>query len=122
MDNTNGIIRIEKHTKNFVILNKVFLEDKRLSFKSKGILTYLLSKPDDWTVRVNELISASTDGESSVRSALKELEACGYYRKYRVRTEDGSKIARWESVIYESPVETDSEPVQQPQKETEKSQ
>lgn len=122
MDNTNGIIRVEKHTKNFVILNKVFLEDKRLSFKSKGILTYLLSKPDDWTVRVNELISASTDGESSVRSALKELEACGYYRKYRVRTEDGSKIARWESVIYESPVETDSEPVQQPQKETEKSQ
>lgn len=122
MDNTNGIIRVEKHTKNFVILNKVFLEDKRLSFKSKGILTYLLSKPDDWTVQVNELISASTDGESSVRSALKELEACGYYRKYRVRTEDGSKIARWESVIYESPVETDSEPVQQPQKETEKSQ
>lgn len=46
MDNTNGIIRVEKHTKNFVILNKVFLEDKRLSFKSKGILTYLLSKPD----------------------------------------------------------------------------
>lgn len=122
MDNTNGIIRVKKHTKNFVILNKVFLEDKRLSFKSKGILTYLLSKPDDWTVRVNELISASTDGESSVRSALKELETCGYYRKYRVRTEDGSKIARWESVIYESPVETNSEPVQQPQKETEKSQ
>lgn len=122
MDNTNGIIRVEKHTKNFVILNKVFLEDKRLSFKSKGILTYLLSKPDDWTVRVNELISASTDGESSVRSALKELETCGYYRKYRVRTEDGSKIARWESVIYESPVEMDSEPVQQSQKETEKSQ
>ena len=122
MDNTNGIIRIEKHTKNFVIINKNFLEDKRLSFKSKGILTYLLSKPDDWTVRVNELISASTDGEASVRSALKELEACGYYKKYRVRTEDGSKIARWESVIYESPVETDSEPVQQPQKETEKSQ
>lgn len=122
MNNSNGIIRVEKHTKNFVILNKKFLEDKRLSFKSKGILTYLLSKPDDWTVRVNELISASTDGESSVRSALKELEACGYYRKYRVRTEDGSKIARWESVIYESPVETNSEPVQQPQKETEKSQ
>lgn len=122
MDNTNGIIRVEKHTKNFVILNKVFLEDKRLSFKSKGILTYLLSKPDDWTVRVNELISASTDGESSVRSALKELESCGYYRKYRVRTEDGSKIARWDSVIYESPVEMDSEPVQQSQKETEKSQ
>ena len=122
MDNTNGIIRVEKHTKNFVVLNKNFLEDKRLSFKSKGILTYLLSKPDDWTVRVNELISASTDGESSVRSALKELETCGYYRKYRVRTEDGSKIARWESVIYESPVETDSEPVQQSQKETEKSQ
>lgn len=121
MDNTNGIIRVEKHTKNFVVLNKNFLEDKRLSFKSKGILTYLLSKPDDWTVRVNELISASTDGESSVRSALKELETCGYYRKYRVRTEDGSKIARWESVIYESPVETDSEPVQQSQKETEKS-
>ena len=121
----SDVIRIEKHTKNFVIINKNFLDDKRLSFKSKGILTYLLSKPDDWTVRVNELISASTDGEASVRSALKELEACGYYKKYRVRTEDGSKIARWESVIYEYPIEVDPEPVQQPnssQKETEKSQ
>lgn len=121
----SDVIRIEKHTKNFVIINKNFLEDKRLSFKSKGILTYLLSKPDDWTVRVNELISASTDGEASVRSALKELEACGYYRKYRVRTEDGSKIARWESVIYEYPIETNSGATQQSnpsQKETEKSQ
>lgn len=123
MDNINGIIRVEKHTKNFVILDKSFLEDKRLSFKAKGILTYLLSKPDNWIVRVNELISASTDGEASIRSALKELEVCGYYKKYRVRTEDGSKIARWESVIYEFPIKENSESIQQEnqsQKETEK--
>lgn len=47
MNNSNGIIRVEKHTKNFVVINKKFLEDKRISFKAKGILTYLLSKPDN---------------------------------------------------------------------------
>lgn len=113
MDNSNGIIRVEKHTKNFVILNKLFLEDKRLSFKSKGILTYLLSKPDDWTVRVHDLISSSADGESAVRSALRELEKYGYYKKFPVRTEDGAKIDHWESVVYELPKESETEEQQE---------
>ena len=84
MNNSNGIIRVEKHTKNFVVINKNFLEDKRISFKAKGILTYLLSKPDNWQVMTSELIEASSDGEAAVRSALKELEKYGYYKKYPV--------------------------------------
>ncbi len=103
MNNSNGIIRVEKHTKNFVVINKNFLEDKRISFKAKGILTYLLSKPDNWQVMTSELIEASSDGEAAVRSALKELEKYGYYKKYPVRTENGTKIDHWESLVYESP-------------------
>lgn len=103
MNNSNGIIRVEKHTKNFVVINKKFLEDKRISFKAKGILTYLLSKPDNWQVMTSELIEASSDGEAAVRSALKELEKYGYYKKYPVRTENGTKIDHWESLVYESP-------------------
>ena len=103
MNSSNGIIRVEKHTKNFVVINKNFLEDKRISFKAKGILTYLLSKPDNWQVMTSELIEASSDGEAAVRSALKELEKYGYYKKYPVRTENGTKIDHWESLVYESP-------------------
>lgn len=103
MNSSNGIIRVEKHTKKFVVINKNFLEDKRISFKAKGILTYLLSKPDNWQVMTSELIEASSDGEAAVRSALKELEKYGYYKKYPVRTENGTKIDHWESLVYESP-------------------
>lgn len=110
MEDLNGIIRVEKSTKNFVIINKNFLNDNRLSFKAKGIMTYLLSKPDDWKVMVHELIEASSDGKTAVRSALKELEQCGYYKKYPVRTEDGKRIDHWESVVYESPQAVETEP------------
>ncbi len=43
----NEIIRVKKCQNNFVMMDKTFLEDTRLSFKAKGILAYLLSKPDN---------------------------------------------------------------------------
>lgn len=125
MEDLNGIIRVEKTTKNFVIINKIFLNDNRLSFKAKGIMTYLLSKPDDWKVMVHELIEASSDGKTAVRSALKELEQYGYYKKYPVRTEDGKRIDHWESVVYESPQTAEPEktkaPTEKPRKAGQKS-
>ena len=48
------VIRVRKRPNNFVMLDKTFLEDDRLSFKAKGILAYLLSKPDNWKVIVGE--------------------------------------------------------------------
>ena len=76
-DKSSKVIRIKKHEKNFVILDKGFLEDENLSFKAKGILTYLLSKPDNWEVSVSHLVEVSKEGKTAIYSALKELEEAG---------------------------------------------
>lgn len=97
------VIRVRKRPNNFVMLDKTFLEDDRLSFKAKGILAYLLSKPDNWKVIVGNLVKYSKDGKSAVYAGLKELKECGYYVKTPIRSEDGRRISRWESTVYEMP-------------------
>ena len=99
----NEIIRIQKKQNNFVMLDKGFIDDVHLSFKAKGILTYLLSKPDNWKVIVKDLINHSADGKAAVYSGLKELKKYGYYEKNPVR--ENGVIAYWESVVYECPIE-----------------
>ena len=97
------VIRVRKRPNNFVMLDKTVLEDDRLSFKAKGILAYLLSKPDNWKVIVGNLVKYSKDGKSAVYAGLKELKECGYYVKTPIRSEDGRRISRWESTVYEMP-------------------
>lgn len=97
------VIRVRKRPNNFVMLDKTFLEDDRLSFKAKRILAYLLSKPDNWKVIVGNLVKYSKDGKSAVYAGLKELKECGYYVKTPIRSEDGRRISRWESTVYEMP-------------------
>lgn len=97
------VIRVRKRPNNFVMLDKTFLEDDRLSFKAKGILAYLLSKPDNWKVIVGNLVKYSKDGKAAVYAGLKELKECGYYVKTPIRSEDGRRISRWESTVYEMP-------------------
>lgn len=100
----NEVIRVQKKANNFVMMDKSFLEDKRLSYKAKGILAYLLSKPDNWKVIIGNLVSRSTDGKASVYAGLKELKECGYYEKNPIRNESGTRIIRWESTVYEIPL------------------
>jgi len=120
----NEIIRIQKKPNNFVMLDKGFLEDVRLSFKAKGILAYLLSKPDNWKVIVKDLINHSQDGKKAIYSGLRELKEFGYYKKVPVRDADNKVISHWESVIYECPLTPDEKelPKNDPQeKKVEKS-
>lgn len=72
------IIRIEKRDNPYAQIDRRALEDDRLSFKAKGVLAYLLSRPSDWNVRMHDLASRSTDGMASVQSAMKELQKFGY--------------------------------------------
>ena len=100
----NEVIRVKKRPSNFVMMDKTFLEDDRLSYKAKGLLAYLLSKPDDWKVIVGNLVNSSKDGKASVYTGLKELKECGYYEKVPIRNEQGTRIIRWESTVYEVPI------------------
>ena len=99
----NEVIRVRKLPSQFVTMHKGFLENSSLSFKAKGVLAYLLSKPDNWKVIMADLNNSSTDGKAAIYSALRELKAAGYYEKVPVRTEDGKLIDHWESIVYEVP-------------------
>ena len=98
------IIRAKRESKSFALVDKNFINDKRLSYKAKGILVYILSKPDDWKVVIRDLINNAADGKASIYAGLKELERYGYYVKEPVRDEDGRRILDWTSIVYEVPV------------------
>lgn len=83
------------------MLSNVGLRDKRLSFKAKGILAYMLSLPDDWVFYETEIIKHATDGKQSLRSGLKELQEAGYLVKYQSR--EKGKFSNVEWVISDEP-------------------
>lgn len=104
-------IKRSKRQSPFVQIDKRALQDKNLSWKAKGLLSYLLSLPDDWQVYVNELKEHSTDGRDSTANALKELIKVGYVSREKKRSE-GGRFEGYEYIVYESPI--------QPQPETPK--
>lgn len=107
------IVRVAKNSNNpFVMLDKRVTEDVGLSWKAKGIMAYLLSRPDDWTVNVADLTQRSADGVAAVRTGLEELERAGYVVR-RQRREQG-RFMGYELLVYEQPVPVGqrSDPVQ----------
>ncbi|MQB72828.1 primosomal replication protein N [Lactobacillus reuteri] len=85
-----AIIR-QKRKDRFLVVDNKIIEDKRLSFKARGLLIYMLSKPDDWKFWTSELVKRSAkDGISSIRTALKELETAGYLIRKRERSSKGT--------------------------------
>src|SRR5512136_1636955 len=97
------IIRIAKRRSYSVIPNSV-LEDTSLSWEARGMLCYLLSKPDHWEVRVGHLISEGPAGREKVQSILHELEAKNYLTRTREHKPDGT--FSWISEIRDDPIST----------------
>lgn len=97
------IIRV-RHNENYFIMNKTGVNDKRLSYKAVGLLAYLLSKPDNWTVNIKHLSKQHKDGKASVESGLKELEKYNYLHRYKKRNKKGQY--EWESVVTEIPTKS----------------
>lgn len=75
------IARIKKRKNPFVQIDKTCLDDVSLSWKAKGLHAYLISKPDDWVVRLTQLCKASTEGRDAMRTGITELEKAGYIKK-----------------------------------------
>lgn len=98
------IIKIQRHSKNFVIIDKRPLEDVRLTWKAKGLLAYLLTKPHNWVVMRSDLVERSKNGRRAFQSAMKELKLYGYATLSIVRDEGGN-IRGKEWIIHEEPVE-----------------
>mgnify|MGYP001164423491 CR=1 FL=1 len=76
--------RVNKNV-NYTVMSNHHLQDKRLSLKAKGLLSYMLSLPDDWDYSLKGLTVGCKDGLDSVRTAVLELEEHGYVRRQKVR-------------------------------------
>ncbi|WP_433547127.1 hypothetical protein ACQPZG_20125 [Streptomyces sp. CA-294286] len=74
----------------FTVLPTSTLEDARLSFRARGILAYLIAKPDTWTVRTESIAKAGKEGRDAIRKAVQELKLLGYYRVVTERLADGT--------------------------------
>ena len=110
-----SIIRTVKNAENpFVMIDRRIFENDGLSLKAKGLFGYLLSRPDNWTICMADLVKRTKDGKDSVNSALDELIESGYVVKTEQQRESG-KFSTCEYVVYEQPVlktrdgETDAE-------------
>lgn len=96
--------RVYKESGNFVTVHKDFIHDNNISWKAKGVLLYLLSRPDDWQVYESELQKHAADGRDSLRTGIKELENVGYIQRSRIRDEKGH-FKEYEYSVYEQPIQ-----------------
>lgn len=106
-----SIMRIQKKD-NYVVIDKTLLNNRELSWKAKGLHSYLMSLPDDWRVQETDLVKRSKDGKESTRSAIKELTEAGYIKRVAIR--EKGKFKSWEFVVYELPT-FDTEPANEPE-------
>lgn len=77
-----SLFRIHK-TKDFTIMSNTHFKEREMSLKAKGLLSLMLSLPDDWNYNIKGLCALSKDGKDSVMSALAELEQFGYLSRTR---------------------------------------
>lgn len=103
----NSVIRRVVKEKKYAQIDNDLINNRSLSFKALGILTYILSKPDDWQIYISDLMREK-DGEKSVRSGLKELIELKFMQRYRVYDMDTGKVHHWETLVSETPFD-DSE-------------
>ena len=97
------IFRTVKNKDNpYVMIDRRPIDNPKLSFKAKGILTYLLSRPDGWEVNLIDLANRSTEGLSAIKSGVKELKEAGHLKHAGTRNEGGQfGTVIWE--VYEAP-------------------
>lgn len=100
-----AVVRVHKN-ENYTVLSNYHFKEKGMSLKAKGLLSLMLSLPDDWDYSVAGLVTLSKDGKDSVNAALKELEKFGYLKRTQAIDESG-KFSGYNYEIFENPT-TDS--------------
>ena len=100
--NMSNLCVIKTHRNNkYSTINLTAEEDKTLSWKAKGIHTYLISRPDGWEVYLSELEKRSTDGIDGLRAGLDELRMAGYFDWHQKN--EGGKFSKIQYDVYETP-------------------
>ena len=113
-----AVFRVNRN-KNYTHMANYHFMDKSLSWKAKGILSNMLSLPENWDYSLAGLATLASDGMSATRAAIKELEEHGYLERKPIR--NGGKFVDWEYLIYEKPLEekpvAENQQVEKPQVE-----
>lgn len=96
-----AVIRVHKN-ENYTVLSNYHFKEKGMSLKAKGLLSLMLSLPENWDYSVAGLVTLSRDGRDSVNAALKELEKFGYLRRTQA-FDEGGKFSGYDYEIFENP-------------------
>lgn len=107
------IRRSPRPTNHYTVIRNDVIRDSRLSFRARGLLIAILSRPDNWTVRSSQLAAETTEGRDAIRTALNELQNCGYLKMERVRLENGQFTTI--QVVYDAPFEPHEVPQPEPE-------
>lgn len=94
------VFKIEKN-QNYIVMSNHHLRDRNLSYKAKGLLSFMLSLPDDWDYSLAGLCSISKESRDGIRSILKELQEYHYVEIEKVRGNKG--YFEYNYLIYEIP-------------------
>lgn len=103
-----AIFRVEK-SENYTVMSNHHLRNSALSLKAKGLLSQMLSLPEEWDYTLSGLAAINKESKDAIRSAVQELEKAGYIERRQTQDESG-KFAGNEYVIHELPVIADPEP------------
>jgi len=104
---SENIYRVVKNASNrFTQITNELIENKNLSFKAKGIMAYILSKPDDWQVYEVDIINHATDGKTAVSNGVKELIEENYIKREMKRNDKG-QFKGYNYTVYEVPYNND---------------
>lgn len=101
-----AVFRVEK-TRNYTVMSNHHLRDKSLSLKAKGLLSLMLSLPEDWDYTTKGLAYICKDGVDSICATVRELEGAGYIVRARERHVDGT-LGGIEYTILEQPREPEA--------------
>jgi hypothetical protein len=91
-----------KKERNYTVVDNLYLQDDSLSWKAKGLFTYLLSLPEDWQIHLEEIEKHAPDGRDSLRTAVKELKDRGFL-VLRQRKDKRGKFSHNEVEVVERP-------------------
>lgn len=101
-----SVIRINKN-ENHPLWSNCYLREKGMSLKAKGLLSLMLSLPDDWDYSIVGLVSICKENETAIKSTLKELKEFGYLRITKLKPDKDAKRTKFEYVydIFENPTD-----------------
>ena len=97
-----AVFRVEKN-QNYTVMSNHHLRNTDLSLKSKGLLSQMLSLPEEWDYTLKGLSKINREGIDAIREAIRELERAGYVTRTRVRNEKG-QLGAADYVIHEFPM------------------